>query len=110
MQNFRALGALSPNPQPWRPRPQTPIGLPRLRFQTPHSEFLPARVFSESLGSAGKPEVTSFLPLSEPPKEFHTVLSTMHGYQCVYSINCTAYLLSMQARRHGGHSRAVPPK
>ena len=48
-----------------------------------------------SLGSAGQPEVTSFLPLSEAPKEFHAVLSTMHAYQCAYSIHCIAYSLSM---------------
>ena len=39
--------------------------------------------------------MTSFLPLSEAPKDFHTVLSTMHAYQCTYSIHCTAYSLSM---------------
>ena len=33
------------------------------------------------------------LPLSEAPKKFHTVLSTMRAYQCAYSIHCTAYSL-----------------
>ena len=51
--------------------------------------------FSESLESAGQLEVTSFLPFSEAPTEFHAVLSTMHVYQYAYSIHCTAYLLSM---------------
>ena len=37
----------------------------------------------------------SFLPLSETPKKFYTVLSTMHAYQRAYSIHCIAYLLSM---------------
>ena len=41
-------------------------------------------------GVTGQPEVTSFLPLSEAPKEFHAVLSTMHAYQCAYSIYCAA--------------------
>ena len=49
----------------------------------------------ESLGSAGQPEVTSFLPLLEAPKKFFAVLRTIHAYQCVYSIHCTAYSLSM---------------
>ena len=39
--------------------------------------------------------MTSFLPLSEAPKEFYTVLSTMYAYQRPYSIHCTAYSLSM---------------
>ena len=51
--------------------------------------------FSETLGSAGQPEVTSFLPLSKASKKFHAVLSTMHGYQCAYSIHPTVYSLSM---------------
>ena len=39
--------------------------------------------------------MTSFLPLSEAPKEFYAVLSTIHSYQCAYSIHCTAYSLSL---------------
>ena len=39
--------------------------------------------------------MTSFLPLLEAPKEFFAVLSTIHAYQCAYSIHCTAYSLSM---------------
>ena len=39
--------------------------------------------------------MTSFLHLFEAAKEFHTVLSTMHAYQCFYSIHCTAHLLSI---------------
>ena len=39
--------------------------------------------------------MTLFLPISEVPKEFHTVLSTMHAYECAYSIHCVAYLLSI---------------
>ena len=39
--------------------------------------------FSETLGSAGQPEVTSFLPLSEALKEFYAVLSTIHAYRSV---------------------------
>ena len=50
---------------------------------------------SRKFGTAGQPEVTSFLPLSEAPKEFYAVLSTMHAYQCSYSIHGTVYLLSM---------------
>ena len=38
----------------------------------------------ESLGSAVQPEVTSFFPLSEAPKEFHTVF--IHAYQRTYFI------------------------
>ena len=49
-----------------------------------------------SLGSAGQLKVTSFLLMSEASKEFHAVLSTMHAYQCAYSIHCTAYSLSMR--------------
>ena len=30
--------------------------------------------------------MTSFLSLSEAHKKFHAVLSTMHAYQCAYSI------------------------
>ena len=33
--------------------------------------------------------------MPEVPKGFHTVLSTMHAYQCYHSIHCTAYFLSM---------------
>ena len=33
--------------------------------------------------------------LLEAPKEFYAVLSTMHAYQCAYSVHCTAYSLSM---------------
>ena len=40
-------------------------------------------------------EVTSFLPLSEAPNEFHTILSTMHAYQRTYFIHSTASSLSM---------------
>ena len=36
-----------------------------------------------------------FLPLSEAPKEFHTVLSAMHAYQRTYSVHSTASSLSM---------------
>ena len=36
---------------------------------------------SETLGSAGQPEVTSFLPLPKAPKEFYAVLSAMRAYQ-----------------------------
>ena len=39
--------------------------------------------------------MTSFLPLSEAPKEFHTVLSTMHAYQRTYSIHSTSFSLLM---------------
>ena len=39
--------------------------------------------------------MTSFLPLLEARKEFYAVLSTIHAYQCAYSIHCTAYSLSM---------------
>ena len=39
--------------------------------------------------------MTSFLCLLETPKEFCAVLSTMHAYQCTYSIHCTAYSLSI---------------
>ena len=35
------------------------------------------------------------LPLSEAPKEFHTVLTTLHAYQRTYSIHSTASLLWM---------------
>ena len=42
-----------------------------------------------------QPEVTSFLPLSEAPKQFYEVLSTVRVYQCAYSIHCTDYSLSM---------------
>ena len=51
--------------------------------------------FSESLVSAREPVKTSFLPLSEAPKKFHTVLSTMNAYQRFYSIHCTPYSLAM---------------
>ena len=47
--------------------------------------------FSETLGSAGYPEVTTFLSFLEASKEFHTVLSTMHAYQrtwLIYSLYC----------------------
>ena len=40
-----------------------------------------------------EPEMTSFLRLSEASKEFQTVLSTIHAYQCAYCIHCTAYSL-----------------
>ena len=39
--------------------------------------------------------MASFLSLSEAPKESHIVLSTMHAYQYAYSIQCTAYSLSI---------------
>ena len=39
--------------------------------------------------------MTLFLPLPEAPKEFQTVLSTIHAYQRGYSIHFTAYSLSM---------------
>ena len=42
------------------------------------------------LGSAGLPEVTSFLLLSEASKEVDTVLSTMHAYQRTCSIHSIA--------------------
>ena len=58
----------------------------------PDFELNLKHTFSESLGSAGQPEVTSFLPLSEAPKMFHAVLSTMHACQCAYSIHCIAYI------------------
>ena len=45
------------------------------------------------MGSTAQPEVTSFLRLPEAPKEFHTVLSTIHAFQCAYFIHCTAYSL-----------------
>ena len=51
--------------------------------------------FSETLGSAEQPEVTSFLPFFWATKEFYAILSTMHAYQTSYSIHCTAYSLSM---------------
>ena len=35
------------------------------------------------------------LPLSEAPKKFHTVLSTMHAYQRTYSIHSPASSLFM---------------
>ena len=54
MQNFRALGALPPNPRAsggWGLRPQTPIGLQRLGAQppdppnsSPHCKFLATRL------------------------------------------------------------------
>ena len=54
MQNFRALGAPPPDPRAsgsWGLRPQTPIGLRRLRApppdppkQPPHCEFLATRL------------------------------------------------------------------
>ena len=55
-----------------------------------HRDFesnLVTYIFRE-FGSAGKPKVTSFLPLSEASKEFYAVLSTIHAYQCAYSIDC----------------------
>ena len=39
--------------------------------------------------------MTPFLLLSEAPKEFHTVLSTMRAYQCAYCVHCRAYSLPM---------------
>ena len=39
--------------------------------------------------------MTSFLSLLEAPTEIHAVLSTMHAYQCAYSIHGTAYSLSI---------------
>ena len=35
------------------------------------------------------------LSLSKAPKVLRTVFSTMHAYQCAYSIYCTANSLSM---------------
>ena len=51
--------------------------------------------FQKTLGSVGLPEVTSFLRLSDAPKEFHSVLSTMHAYQCTYSNHSTPSSLLM---------------
>ena len=64
-----------------------------------HPDFEPNLITHnlKSLGSARQPEVTSFLRLSEAPKGFHAVLSTMHAYQYAYSIHCTAYSLIINA-------------
>ena len=72
---------------------------PKLKknFALMHPEFESKlkQTFSKTLGSAGQPKVTSFLLLSEAPKEFYAILSTMHAYQTSYSINCGGYSLSM---------------
>ena len=60
-----------------------------------HPDFesnLITHIFRE-FGVNAQPEMTSFLRLSLAPKEFHTVLSTIHAYQCAYFIHCTAYSL-----------------
>ena len=67
------------------------------RFTLMHPDFeanLITHIFRK-FGSVGRPEVTSFLPLSEAPQKFHTVLSAVHANQRTYSIHSTASSLSM---------------
>ena len=62
-----------------------------------HPEFesnLITHIFRK-FGASGKTESDVIFALLEAPKEFYAVLSTMHAYQCAYSIHCTAYSLSM---------------
>ena len=57
-----------------------------------HPDFEPNLITDifRKFGAARRSEVTSFLPLLEAPKEFYAILSTMHAYQCAYSIHFTA--------------------
>ena len=62
-----------------------------------HPEFesnLITHIFRK-FGVSRTTESRVIFALSEAPEEFYAVLSTMHDYQCAYSIHCTAYSLSM---------------